>query len=171
MCSRDGKRWNRCDEAFMRPGPEHPANWVYGSCYPATGMIETKSDIPGADNEISMYAFDNHWMGIPAVLRRYTVRLDGFMSYHAPYRKKALVTKPFVYRGDRLFINFSTSARGYLKLTLRCGDESLETCELFGDRADREVGFENGEASRFKGKPVVLEAGMRDADLYAFRFD
>ncbi len=32
MTSRDGKKWKRCNEAFMTPGPEQPNNWVYGDC-------------------------------------------------------------------------------------------------------------------------------------------
>ena len=33
--SRDGARFFREDDAFMRPGPENPGNWVYGDAYPA----------------------------------------------------------------------------------------------------------------------------------------
>ena len=57
MASRDGINFQRQDEAFIRPEPEEPYGWVYGTAYPARGMIETPGDLPGQDPEISMYVF------------------------------------------------------------------------------------------------------------------
>lgn len=41
MSSRNGQDWHRFPEAYMRPGPERPNNWVYGDCYPARGLVTT----------------------------------------------------------------------------------------------------------------------------------
>ena len=49
MTSRDGYNWNRQNEAFLTPGPEYQANWIYGNCYPAYGLVHTQSDTEGAD--------------------------------------------------------------------------------------------------------------------------
>lgn len=171
MSSRDGKKWKRWDEAFLTPGPEREYNWVYGDCYPALGMIETTSDLPHAPNELSMYTFDNHWAGIPSKLRRYTIRIDGFVSYHAPYKPCKIVTKPFVFEGNNLSINFATSAVGYLKFKLIGEDLTLGSVEIFGDSLDRKVVFENGNISSLAGKPVKMEITMSDADIYSFRFN
>jgi len=171
MSSRDGKTWKRWDEAFMTPGPERELNWVYGDCYPAVGLIEIPSDRSGAPNELSLYAFDNHWSGIPGQLRRYTVRVDGFVSYHAPYQAARIVTKPFIFDGQSLSINFATSARGYLLIKLIGDGAVLESCELFGDSLDRRVPFENGAVASLAGKPVTMEITMRDADIYSFKFE
>ena len=69
-------------------------------------------------------------------------------------------------------VNFSTSARGRMFVTLR--DESgrsLRSIELFGDKVDRVVDFaEGGKVADFAGKPVVIEFDLFDADLYSFRF-
>lgn len=170
MCSRDGRKWNRCDEAFMTPGPERVHNWVYGDCYPAVGMIETASHLPGAPNELSMYAKENHWSGMPAELRRYSLRVDGFASRHGACRAQRLVTKPFVYAGKELSINFATSAAGSVRLRLRAEDRALTSCELFGDSLDRRVAFAEGDASTLAGRPVVMEMDLSDADIYSFRF-
>ena len=53
MCSRDGRRWRRWDEAFMTPGPEREHNWVYGDCYPAVGLIPSAGPLPGAASPLS----------------------------------------------------------------------------------------------------------------------
>jgi hypothetical protein len=170
MSSRNGTTWKRWDEAFMTPGPEHDLNWVYGDCYPAVGMIETANERPGAPNELSLYTFENHWSGIPTKLRRHTIRVDGFVSYHAPYTPGTLVTKPFIFDGPSLSINFATSAAGYLYVKLIGEDTVLESCELFGDSLDRRVVFANGDVSQLAGKPVRMEITMRDADIYSFKF-
>ena len=171
MTSRDGFKWKRYDEALHRPGPEEPNNWVYGDCFPAIGMIETPGSYPGTDNEISMYMFANHWMGVSAKLYRYTMRIDGFVSYNATYKPQVLTTKPFIFEGDELFINFSTSAIGYMYIKIK--DENgneINSFELFGDKINRQVGFKDGSPSQFKGKPVVMEIKMSDADIYSFIF-
>jgi len=171
MTSRDGFKWKRYDEAISRPGPEEPTNWLYGDGYPAVGMIETPGIYPGTDNELSLYMSTNHWMGIPADLYRYTARIDGFVSYNATYKPQILTTKPFIYDGDELFINFATSAIGYLYIKIKSEDgNEINSYELFGDKIDRQVGFKDGSPSQFKGKPVVMEIKMSDADIYSFVF-
>lgn len=171
MSSRDGKKWKRWDEAFMTPGPEREYNWVYGDCYPALGMIETPGSLPFAPNEISMYAFENHWAKIPTNLRRYSMRVDGFVSYNAPYKPARIVTRPFVFEGRELSVNFATSAAGYLKFKLIGGGQTMDSVELFGDSLDRKVVFEKGSIASLANKPVVMEIIMKDADIYSFQFN
>jgi len=170
MSSRDGRKWKRWDEAFMRPGPERGNNWVYGDCYPALGMIETPSDLPHASRELSMYAFDGHWGGLPAQMRRYTLRIDGFVSCRAGWKPARVTLKPITFSGRRLSINFATSAAGSMVIRLHAGDRTLTSCELFGDSLDRTVPFD-GDVAALSGKPVTMEIDMRDADIYSFCFD
>jgi hypothetical protein len=170
MSSRDGMKWKRWDEAFMTPGPEEPYNWVYGDCYPARGLVETANDRPGLPNEISMYVPDEHWSMRSHKLRRYTLRIDGFASYNAPYQPAMIVTKPLVFKGGELSLNFSTSAKGYVRIRLVGETSTIESVELFGDTLDRKVAFENGNLAEFAGKPVVMEVTMSDADVYSFKF-
>lgn len=170
MSSRDGHRWNRWDEAFLTPGPEHPFNWVYGDCFPAVGMIETEHELPYAPNELSMYVKEGHWSQQPARLRRYTIRVDGFVSYRAGYTPGTIVTRPFLYEGSRLLVNFATSARGSIKIKLIAEDHTLQSIELFGDQLDKTVPFEDGDPALLAGKPVTMEIAMRDAQLFSFQF-
>lgn len=170
MCSRDGMHFTRYDEAFMRPGPEHPFNWVYGSCYPSVGFVETPGFIPGCDNEWSFYAKHGHWTKGASELYRYALRQDGFVSLYAGGDERIIVTKPFVYGGTRLKINFSTSARGYMMIRLISENAAAVSCELFGDSVNREVDFDVDPAT-FTGKPVTMEIRLKDADFYSWRFE
>jgi len=169
MTSRDGYRWNRQDEAWLTPGIERPITWVYGDCDPAVGVFQTPSALPGAPDELSVYSYDGHWCGTAAYLRRNTIRMDGFFSYRADYAPQQLVTKPLLYEGGKLSLNFSTSARGYIYVTVKCGKEAVHSCELFGDTLDRTVPFD-GELEAFAGKEITLEFTMSDADLYSMQF-
>lgn len=169
MMSRDGQNFFREDEAFMRPGPEYPKNWVYGSCYPARGLLPVKGKLSD-DDELAFYVFDNRWSGEAERLLLYRIRQDGFISRHATYAEQRVVTKPLVFNGREMLVNFSTSARGHMYVTIRDkSGRALKSVELFGDKVDRPVDF-SGDLSSFSGIPVVVEFALSDADLYSFKF-
>ena len=173
MFSRDGELFHRTDEAFMRPGPEHARGWYYGACYPARGMVVTPGR-RGDDPELSFYVPCGLWSDGPTLIERYVLRVDGFLSYNAKYdnrNPRRLVTKRLVFDGDEMKINFSTSARGGLYVTIRDdAGKSITTDEIFGDSIDRTVGFKDGSVADFAGRSAVIEFRMSDADLYSFRF-
>jgi hypothetical protein len=132
-------------------------------------MIETPSRLKHAPNELSLFCFENHWRMIPAELRRYTIRIDGFASCSAGYAQERMVTRPFVFKGSALTLNFSTSARGYLNITLRGPNTVLKSCELFGDTLSRIVSFD-GHLAALSGQEIIMEIEMSDADLFSFQF-
>lgn len=167
MCSRDGRNFKRYDEAFFKAGPEYGYNWVYGDCYPAKGLT-TKSKFDGADDELSM--LNCEYTSTCEVLRRYTLRMDSFTSVHAGATEKVLVTKAFIFEGNRLFANMATSACGYMHFEIADKEGNLaSSCEMFGNSTDKLIGFEK-DLSAFAGKEVVMTVRMCDADLYAIRF-
>ena len=172
MCSRDGHTWLRPDEAILRPDPEREINWIYGDCYPAVGMIETPGEYEGEDSEISMYTGAGQWRETPCFLMRRTIRKDGFMLRHAGGRQEKIVTKVFSYEGERMLLNFATSGRGYIHITLRDTETGAEihSDEIFGNRTDRQIDFD-GEVKAFSLRPVIMEIEMRDADVYSFKFE
>ena len=90
-------------------------NWTYGDNVQNWGLVETRSHIEGAPNEISMYATEGYWVGESLNLRRFTLRLDGFVAASAPMSGGEIVTRPIRFQGDRLLLNFSTSAAGSLQ--------------------------------------------------------
>ena len=81
----------------MRPGIEREGTWNYGQQYIAWHLVETKSSLPGAPSELSLYAGESYWTGNSSALRRYTLRLDGFASVSSPMKGGELLTKPLIF--------------------------------------------------------------------------
>lgn len=178
MASRDGVHFERWNEAFLRPGPERPSTWLYGQQYIAWHAVETKSALPGAPHELSLYASEGSWHGDGNAIRRYTLRLDGFVSVSAGWKGGRMLTRPLTFDGAQLQMNFSTSAAGSIRVAIQDADGraidgfQLDDCpETFGDAVSRTVTWEAGpDVSALAGKPVRLLFELKDADLYSFRF-
>ena len=176
MTSRDGRTFNRWDEAFLRPGPERRDNWVYGDCYPNLGLLETPAADPTAPPELSFYVGENHWKG-PIRLRRHTLRIDGFASLQVR-RRGEFLTRPLVFRGTELTINFATSAAGYVRVEMQDargqplpGFTLSDSDELFGDALERVVTWKDrSDVRALAGRPIRIRMVMRDADLYSLWF-
>lgn len=170
MFSRDGETWNRYNEAFFTPGYETEQNWIYGDCYSAYNMIDSGRD--------SYFMYDkgcHRSIGEPKPLYRFEIRKDGFACWIADGEERTLVTKPLVFDGEDLHLNFQTSAAGFIYVDVL--DENGETIpgatsfELFGDTIDRTVSFEDGSSfAKFAGEPVRLRFRMLDAKLYSMQF-
>lgn len=178
MASRDGHTFKRWNEAFLPAGHGYPDNWKYGDNYIAWHIVETKSSIAGQPNELSLYATEDYWTGKSSRLRRYTLRLDGFVSAHAGGQVGQLRTKSLTFDGNELSINFKTSAAGGIRIELQTEDGkaipgySLADCPtIFGDDVNRIVQWKTGsDLSKVSGKPVRLLIEIKDADLYSFQF-
>ena len=177
MTSRDGLHFRRWGEAFIRPGPQKE-RWVNRNNYPAWGIVVTKSDYPGAPDELSMYTTEGYYSGDSCQLRRHTIRLDGFVSVNTPLKGGEMVTKPIVVTGRELVMNFATSAAGSVRVEIQAEDGKaiegfgLRDCpEIYGDSIDEVVSWKGGsDVSRLAGKPIRLRFVLKDADLYSIRF-
>ena len=178
MVSHDGVNFKRWNEAFLRPGIERPGTWNYGQQYIAWSVVETKSSLEGAPDELSLYAVENYWTGTSTSLRRYTIRVDGFVSVNAPLTGGEIITKPLIFTGKNLVINFSSSAAGSVRVEIEDKDGnplpgySLDDCPyVFGDTLARTVAWKNGsDLSDLIGKTVRLRIFLKDADLYSLQF-
>ncbi len=178
MTSRDGQSFRRWDEAFLRPGPQAEGHWIYGDNYQTYGLWETKSETPGAPNEISMHFTEHAWLDDRHQARRYTIRLDGFVSLHAPLASGECVTKPLSFTGGRLSINYATSAAGGVRVEIQDAagkplpGYAINDClEHYGDSVQQIVAWKEGaDVSALAGKPLRLRFVLKDADLYSFRF-
>jgi hypothetical protein len=157
-------------EAFIRPGLDLE-NWTSRANYAARGVLQT------GDRELSLYV--KHHSGYPSIhVRRYTLRPDGFVSVSGPYSGGQMITKPLRFSGNRLTMNYSTSAAGGLRVELQTAEGKpvhgfgLEDCpEIIGDRIEHTAAWKSGsDLSRLAGKPVRLRFELKDADLYAVRF-
>lgn len=178
MTSRDGRTFHRWAEAFLRPGPQRKDTWAYGNKYIAWHAVETPPKIEGAPNELSLYASEGYWTGTSDRLRRYTLRIDGFVSVNAPLKGGELVTKSLTFTGNELLINLSTSAAGSIRVEIQDAQGkplpgfSLSDChEVFGDAIDRAVLWKgSSNVGALADKPVRLRFVLKDADLYSLRF-
>ncbi|QDT96550.1 hypothetical protein [Gimesia aquarii] len=178
MASRDGVHFKRWNEAFLRPGLERSGTWQYGHQFIAEHVVETKSTLPGAPDELSIYAPEDYWHGKGGALRRYTLRLDGFTSVRSSMKGGELISKPIIFEGSKLSVNFATSAAGSLRIELQTpkgkpiqGFTLRECADLFGDSVDRIVTWnQNADVSSLQGKPIRLLIQLKDADLFSFQF-
>ena len=178
MTSRDGKKWDRSDEAFLRPGIIHDNNWVYGDCYLSVGMQETPAEQKGAPNEISMYVIENHWKSCRELVR-YSIRPDGFVALAADAKGCETITKPIIFEGNKLTINVSTAAVGGMKIEIQdssgnpiAGFTLNECDEIFGDRLDYIVSWNgSSDISSLAGQVVRLRFYMNDVDIYSLKFE
>ena len=179
MSSRDGQTFHRWQEAFVRPGLQ-PDTWVCRNNLVAWGMVETVSPLSGTPDELSFYVVEGYYQGNACRTRRHTLRVDGFVSINAPLSGGELLTGPLRFTGERLSINFATSAAGSLRVEIQDASMgrpfsgfALDDCELqYGDQLDRVVSWKTGaDVSQLAGKPVRLRIELKDADLYSLRFN
>jgi len=141
-------------------------------------MVESSSDLPGAPNELSIYATEGYTVGSSLNVRRFTLRVDGFVSIRAPLLGGEVVTKPLVFKGNRLQINFSASAAGSVRVEIQDAQGTpvkhftLADCpDMFGDEIARVVRWKGGtNTGGLAGKVVKVRFVLKDADLFSFQF-
>jgi hypothetical protein len=171
MTTRSGNVYDRTFlSSFIRPGIG-AQNWVSRTNYPALGIIQT------GPTEMSIYTNQDNAQPT-AHLHRYSLRLDGFASVRTDYDGGELLTKPLTFSGDRLDLNFSTSAVGSIRVEIQSesgqpipGFAAADCVEVIGNEIDRTVRWKSGsDVSALAGRTVRLRFVMKDADLFALRF-
>jgi len=170
MSTRGGNRYHRTFmEAFIPPGIGLQ-NWVSRSNYPALNVI------PTSPNEISVYV-NKDYAQPTAHLNRYSLRTDGFISVYAPYAGGEMITRPLSLQGNRLVLNYATSAAGGIRIEIQDqtgkaleGYTLAESNLLIGNEIEGLAGWKQGEdISALSGKPLRLRFVMKDAHLYSLQ--
>jgi hypothetical protein len=188
MTSRDGLRFHRWGEALIRPGPQKD-RWVNRNNLTAWGIVVTRSDLPGVPDELSIYSTEHYYQGDGTRLRRFSLRVDGFVSVQAPLAGGELVTKVLDFAlpkregqakpaGGSLVLNYATSAAGSIRCEVQdaagnpVSGYALADCdEIYGDELDRAVSWKGKTGvAPLAGKPIRLRWVIQDADLYSFQF-
>ena len=177
MSSRDGVSFKRWEESIIRPGLNRE-RWLNRSNYVWHGIVTTASDLPGGPDELSIYTNERYYTSEGVKTRRYTYRMDGFVSVHAPFTGGEMITQPLIFEGKHLSLNFSTSAAGWIKIEIQDKDgnpisgftESVSP-EIYGDDIDYFVTWPTGaDLKAIAGKPIHLRFILKDADLYSLQF-
>ncbi len=172
ITSRGGNQYDRTFMgSFIRPGIG-AQNWVSRSNYPALNIVQT------GDTEMSIYVNQNYAQPT-AHLRRYSLRLDGFGSVQAGYEGGEMITKPFTFKGDDLFLNFATSAAGEIKVGIldengkAISGYAVDDClVIVGNEINKKVSWgDKTKLNSLEGKTIRLRFIMKDADLYAMKFE
>jgi hypothetical protein len=179
ICSRDGRRFYRWDDAFLRPGLRTQHNWAYGDNYIAWHVVETTPISDDQPAELSLYATESYFTGTFSRLRRYVLRLDGFTSIYAPGEGGEVITKPFQFNGNDLNLNFSTSAAGNIYIEIQnvngraiSGFRRNECQEIFGDALEYSVKWTaESNLKSLQGQAIRLCFILREADVFSFKFD
>lgn len=171
MSTRGGDHYDRTFmDAWITPGAGL-RNWVSRSNYAGWGIV------PTGPAEMSLYV-GRHNAQKSAHVVRYTLRTDSFVSVRADYHGGEMVTRPFVFSGKSLEINYSTSAAGYVCVEVQdiTGKPLPGLCwnecpEIIGDQIERTVCWKQGsDLAQLAGRPIRLRFVMKEADLYSIRF-
>lgn len=149
-------------EAFIRPGLD-PARWGNRSNYAALNVV------PTGPEEMSI------WL---TPFRRFVLRTDGFASIRAGADEGELLTRLLTFQGDSLILNCATSAGGSIRVEIQDAEGrpvpgfSLSEClPVVGDSIETVIGWKTSPSlAPLAGKPVRLRVAMREADLFALRF-
>ena len=172
MASRDGVKWKRYPEAWIRPGLDE-LNWTERNNYPTWGLIRT------SPTEWSMYVSEHYrHPGTPVRLRRLAIRPHGFVSIRADFGGGEFVTKPLTFSGEALHLNYSTSAAGSVQIEIQepegtplPGFGLADMDPLFGDELDERISWRGTDSlAELAGRPVRVRFVFRDADVFALRF-
>ncbi len=173
MTSRDGLHFHRWAEALI---PEDAPEDRKGnrSNYITNALVQ----LPGNDREYSVYATEAYYTGPDSRVRRFTFRVDGFVSATAGNQGGSLTTRPLVFAGNKLELNFDSSKTGLLRVEIQDADGQpiqgfdLQNCvSITGDSTQQVVSWQGGQdLSKLAGQPVRLLFELRDANLFSFRF-
>ena len=118
-------------------------------------MLQTPGE--GGTTELSLFVDEGGW-DHPSRLRRYALGGDGFASLRAGAAGGDVLTRPLIFEGDRLVMNVSTAALGWLRVEVRDREgRTLYYGLLVTPAAD-------------PGAPIRLRFALKDADLHSLRF-
>lgn len=160
MTSRDGINWDRTIKDAWIPAGTYFHEWTCRNMSIPCGMIERGDDFV-------FYVFKN-CMWDDQGLYAYSVPRYRFMYLYADGNGGEFETKLLNFESDDIYLNFSTSAYGSIKVSVLNEDGSVrfESDELYGNDFSRRLHIDqlNGTLGR-------LRISMKEARLYAIGSD
>ena len=167
LSGRDGVNWSEPFKTAWIAPSLNERNWTQRNYITVAGIIES-------DNEFSFYV-EERYMWDDCAIVRYTLPKYRFGSLYANNDSGQLLTKPFIFEGNGLFLNYATSATGYISVAVL--DEGgnvipgfgFEECgEIYGNELQKEVVWGGKSLADLSGKKMRLSITLNDAHLYAF---
>lgn len=170
LTTRGGNRYHRqFPQALIRPGAE-PTDWVGRSNMAVLGLLE----LPGG--RIGFYR-QHGYATTHNRIELCTVRIDGFARLRGGAKPGRALTRPFIAAGERLCLNFATSAAGAVKVEILTADgrpvpgfSGRSAPVLFGDSITHPVAWKKSRTwSQLAGQAIRLRFTLQEADLYAIQ--
>jgi hypothetical protein len=169
MTSRDGVNFKRWEEPLIPiTAPEDRDG--NRSNYMTNGLLK----LPGRDDELSVYATEAYYAGPGSRIRRFTFRLDGFVSASSAAQGE-LLTKPFTFTGRKLRLNVVSKGGTRVELQDAAGKAipgfTLDDCSpITGNFIEHTVTWKGGSLGSLSARPVRLRFALREADLFSLEF-
>ena len=156
MTSRDGHVWDRpIRDGFLRGGL-YAHEWTQRCFIPVGGII------PRGDR--FLFYIEQNYMWDDDGIWAFAVPRFRFMSLYADGKGGVLTTKELAFESDDFFLNFATSAYGYIRVKIKDpeGNWIYMSEDLFGHDLSRLVHVDGLSGTRGR-----MEIEIREADLYA----
>ncbi len=173
MASRDGRTFHRWLEPIIPVTAPKDRNGNRSN-YMAWGLVQ----LPDNDREYSVYATEAYYKGPDSRLRRFSYRVDGFVSLRGGPDGGSLVTRPVQFHGDSLKLNFKTREKGRIRVELQHADGTpiegfrlADSEPLAGDEIEGGVRWNSErKLSELNKTPVRIRFEVVNGDLFSYRF-
>lgn len=168
MTSRDGVNFKRWEEPLIPITAPKDRDWNRSN-YMTIGVLS----LPGKPNELSVYATEAYYQGPGSRIRRFSFRVDGFVSASA--ENGEVITKPLTFTGLKLVLNLVSGGETRVEVQDEKGKAipgfALDDCApIQGDLIDHAVSWKGGSLEKLAEKPVRLRFHLIEADLFAMQF-
>lgn len=168
MTSRDGVNFKRWEEPLIPITAPKDRDWNRSN-YMTIGVLT----LPGKPSELSVYASEAYYQGPGSRIRRFTFRMDGFVSASA--EDGEIITKPLTVTGSKLTLNLVSQIGTRVEVQDEAGEPipgfTLADCTaMIGDEINHPVTWKGGSLTKLAGKPVRLRFHLIEADLFALQF-
>ena len=156
MTSRDGVYWDRTVKDAWLAGSLEPHEWSQRNFITSGGIV--------CRNDRFYFYVEKNYMWDDDGLWAYSVPKYRLMSVYADGNGGSITTKPLQFTSDDIFLNFRTSAYGYVKLTFtdESGKRIAKTEEIYGNKLSHKVHVEG-----LTGKCGTIKIELKEAHLYA----
>ncbi len=150
--STDGIKWRRYSRMpYIAPGIEgsDTANMLFMGI----GMITNGDSIFQYGTGYRTTHGDNigRIKNTDGVIIRYKQRIDGFLSADAAEKEKEMILKTFVFKGEKLMLNYDAGVRGMVKVEIKGADDvvikgfSMNECNVIeGNSTAKEISWGSG---------------------------
>ena len=160
MTSRDGVHWDRAVKDAWIAGGLYDHEWTQRCFISAGGVI--------ARGDRFIFYVEQNYMWEDGGIWAYSVPKFRFTSLYADGSGGSFATKPLEFVSDDIYLNFSTSAYGYVKVKVFSQDGTglFDSGEVFGNELSHRLHIDG-----LAGKTGYLTVDLNEAHLYAIGSD